>query len=72
MVFDNAKIKRFVPAFQATLPFYIGISKTVSWFDEDQRRKRVDQGVNAAMDALLTAYRSVVDADHASDADSYF
>jgi nucleoside-diphosphate-sugar epimerase len=63
VVFDNTKIKRFVPGFQATIPFHGGIYKTLAWFDEDDRRKRVDAGVNAAMDALLAVYESALDAD---------
>jgi nucleoside-diphosphate-sugar epimerase len=56
VVFDNTKIKRFVPGFQATIPFHSGIVQTVAWFDADERRKRVDEGVNATMDGLLAAY----------------
>jgi len=56
VVFDNSKIKRFVPGFQATIPFHTGICRTVAWFDADERRKRVDEGVNATMETLLAAY----------------
>jgi hypothetical protein len=45
-----------VPGFQATIPFHEGIRSTVAWFDEDERRKRVDDAVNAEMDELLAAY----------------
>ena len=56
VVFDNTKIKRFVPGFEATIPFHTGIERTVAWFEEDERRKWVDAGVNATMDGLLAAY----------------
>jgi nucleoside-diphosphate-sugar epimerase len=56
VVFDNTKIKRFVPGFQATIPFHTGIRKTVDWFEEDERRKQVDERVNATMAGLLAAY----------------
>mgnify|MGYP001149349568 CR=1 FL=1 len=56
VVFDNEKIKRFVPGFQATIPFHTGIQKTVAWFDADERRKRVDPAVNETMDRLLAVY----------------
>jgi nucleoside-diphosphate-sugar epimerase len=59
VVFDNTKIKTFVPDFQATIPFHTGILKTLAWFNEDERRKRVDDGVNQDMDDLLAAYSSV-------------
>jgi hypothetical protein len=55
-VFDNSKIKRFVPEFKAVIPFANGIKRTVAWFAEDERRRRVDQEVNARMDRILAAY----------------
>ena len=47
---------RFVPGFQATIPFHQGILRTLAWFDEDERRKRIDDAVNREMDDLLAAY----------------
>lgn len=59
VVFDNCKIKTFVPGFQATIPFHQGILKMLAWFDEDERRKQVDDAVNRDMDELLAAYGNV-------------
>jgi nucleoside-diphosphate-sugar epimerase len=56
-IFDNSKIKAFVPGFQATIPFREGIRRTLAWFDADDSRRRVDAGVNAEMDQILAAYR---------------
>jgi nucleoside-diphosphate-sugar epimerase len=56
VIFDNSKIRRFVPGFQATIPFHEGIRRTLSWFDADERRRRVDEGVNAMMERILAAY----------------
>ncbi len=56
VVFDNSKIKRFVPEFQASIPFREGIRRTLAWFDEDDTRKRIDANVNAEMDLLLKSY----------------
>ena len=55
-VFDNAKIKRFVPGFCATVPFAQGIRRTLAWFDADPARKLIDAEANAAWDKLLDAY----------------
>jgi nucleoside-diphosphate-sugar epimerase len=55
-VFDNSKIKTFVPGFQATLPFREGIRRTLAWFDADAKRQRVDEAVNQEMDQILKAY----------------
>jgi nucleoside-diphosphate-sugar epimerase len=56
-VFDNTKIKTFVPDFQAVIPFREGIRRVVAWFAEDKKRQRVDPAVNRQMDAILKAYR---------------
>lgn len=55
-VFDNSKIKAFVPEFQATIPFRDGIRRTLAWFAADDRRQRVDASVNAQMDRILAAF----------------
>ena len=56
VVFDNRKIKSFVPGFQAVIPFREGIRRTVAWFDADKKRRRVDPAVNQQMDQILKAY----------------
>jgi nucleoside-diphosphate-sugar epimerase len=56
VVFDNSKIKTFVPGFEATIPFRDGIRRTLEWFAEDERRRNVDEEVNAEMDRILRAY----------------
>jgi nucleoside-diphosphate-sugar epimerase len=56
VVFDNSKIKRFVPAYCATMPFGRGIRRTIAWFDADPARKQIDAEANAAWDKLIEAY----------------
>jgi len=58
VVFDNSKIKRFVPSFRATVPFMEGVQRSVDWFDEDDSRKVVDQERNLTMDRIIEAYRA--------------
>jgi len=55
-IFDNTKIKRFVPDFVATIPFREGIKRTVEWFDEDPSRIRIDEANNQLIDSILKAY----------------
>ena len=55
-IFDNTKIKRFVPDYVATTRFRDGIRKTLAWFDADPARRVVDEGANATWDRLLAAY----------------
>src|SRR5580700_5897690 len=56
VVFDNTKIKRFVPGYCATLPFTIGVRQTMAWFDADAARRQVDDEANARWDKLIEAY----------------
>jgi nucleoside-diphosphate-sugar epimerase len=56
VVFDNSKIKRFVPGYGATMPFGQGIRRTLAWFDADPVRKQVDAEANARWDKLIDAY----------------
>jgi nucleoside-diphosphate-sugar epimerase len=58
VVFDNSKIKRFVPGYCAKIPFAQGIQRTIDWFDADPRRKQIDESANAAWDKLIDAYES--------------
>ncbi len=55
-VFDNSKIKRFVPDFVASTPFAQGIRKTVAWFDADPARRELDDEANADWDRILAVY----------------
>lgn len=55
-VYDNSKIKRFVPGFKATIPFKQGIQRTVQWFEADPARMVIDEGNNQLLDAFLKAY----------------
>jgi nucleoside-diphosphate-sugar epimerase len=56
VVFDNSKIKTFVPGFQATIPFRDGIRRTLAWFAADEKRQRIDEAVNTEMDYILKVY----------------
>jgi len=56
VVFDNAKIKAFVPGFQAVIPLRDGIRRTLAWFAAGEGRRQVDGSVNAEMDRILEAY----------------
>ncbi|MFW5706917.1 MAG: SDR family oxidoreductase [Bacteroidota bacterium] len=56
VIFDNTKIKRFVPGYKATIPFARGIRKTIAWYDEDPTRRVIDENNNRMMDGILEAY----------------
>jgi nucleoside-diphosphate-sugar epimerase len=56
VVFDNSKIKQFVPGYCATTSFAEGIRESIAWFNADPARKQIDGPVNATMDKLIAAY----------------
>ena len=56
VVFDNSKIKRFVPDYCATMPYTQGIRETLAWFDADPARRQIDEEANARWDKLIDAY----------------
>jgi nucleoside-diphosphate-sugar epimerase len=56
VVFDNSKIKRFVPDYCATTSFAEGVRRSLAWFNAEAARKQIDRDVNATMDKLIAAY----------------
>jgi nucleoside-diphosphate-sugar epimerase len=56
VVFDNSKIKKFVPAYIATTTFAEGVRRSLAWFNADPARKQIDTEVNDRLDKLITAY----------------
>lgn len=56
MIFDNSKIKKFVPEFKATIPFCRGAEEIINWFDADKSRQIVNKDVDAMIDKIITAY----------------
>jgi nucleoside-diphosphate-sugar epimerase len=56
-IFDNSKIKRFVPDYVATIPFNLGIRRTLAWFQADESRMQVSEGDHGLLDRILKAYK---------------
>jgi nucleoside-diphosphate-sugar epimerase len=56
-LFDNAKVKSFVPGWHARIPFAEGIRRTIEWFDADPARQTVDQAADARVDEILRAWQ---------------
>ena len=58
VVFDNAKVKAFVPGWQATTSWATGAREIVEWYDADASRREVDPATEAAFERLLTGARA--------------
>lgn len=56
VIFDNTKIKTFVPGFVAGIPFREGIKRTIEWFDADTRRIVINEENNNFLDVVIKSY----------------
>jgi len=56
VIFDNTKIKRFVPDFVATTRFHTGMARSIAWFDADAARQEIDAAAEANWDKLIASY----------------
>lgn len=52
VIFDNTKIKRFVPGFCCTIPYARGIRRTIEWFEADPARRRIPDGPDVVQQIL--------------------
>lgn len=62
VAFDNGKIKRFVPGFEATVSFAEGIRKSIENMDADPELRQIDHVANEELDKLILAYQAGLDA----------
>ena len=53
LIFDNSKIKNAVPDFCCTIPFSIGIRRTLSWFEEKEERRIISAKTNRTIDSVI-------------------
>ncbi|MCB9008701.1 MAG: SDR family oxidoreductase [Ardenticatenaceae bacterium] len=56
MIFDNSKIKRLVPDFVATIPFWQGAKEIIGWYDADPARQAIDPAFDQFLDELIARY----------------
>jgi nucleoside-diphosphate-sugar epimerase len=59
VIFDNTKIKSFVPDFKATIPFSEGIKRTLKWLNQNPEMKYISPETNTKIDNILRAYNSL-------------
>ena len=59
VIFDNSKIKMFVPEFKTTITFKEGIKTTVRWFEEKPSRMRIVGETNQFMDRVIREYPEI-------------
>jgi len=52
LLFDNTKLRRFVPGFAARVPFDAGAREIVAYYSADPSRRRINAELDAAFDRL--------------------
>jgi len=57
-VFDNAKIKRFVPEFRCRLPFRLGVRQSVNWLREHPEQQNLKPELDTLIEDVLRAWES--------------
>ena len=57
MIFDNSKIKRFVPDFAATIPFSQGAREIITWYDADPSRQKINHDFDQTMSTIINDWR---------------
>lgn len=57
VVFDNSKIKSFVPGFQAEIPFIEGVRRSIEWFEAHPEKCIIDEEWNRLMDRIIDSYQ---------------
>jgi nucleoside-diphosphate-sugar epimerase len=56
VIFDNSKIKAFVPGYAATISFREGMRRAVTWFESDPSRMLISSKANETIERILAAY----------------
>jgi nucleoside-diphosphate-sugar epimerase len=60
VIFDNTKIKKYVPDFAATIPFCKGIREVINWFEEDETRQIIKSESNNLIDQIIFDYEKKI------------
>ena len=56
VVFDNSKIKSFVPDFNCKVSWADGLRRSLAWFESHPEYQTIDQELNSIWDTLIAAY----------------
>jgi nucleoside-diphosphate-sugar epimerase len=59
VVFDNSKLKTFVPDYCATTTLASGVAQSVAWYRADPERQQIDEDFNRLCDRILAAMDSI-------------
>ncbi len=56
-IFDNSKIKKYVPNFESEILFKEGIQSTIAWFESESGRRKINEQTNQFINELIKKYK---------------
>ena len=56
VVFDNSKIKRFVPDFNCEVNWAEGLRRSLAWFESHPQFQTIDNECNQLWDKIIAGY----------------
>ena len=57
VVFDNSKVKRFVPDYSCDVNWAEGVRRSLSWFDAHPEFQTIDHEMNTVWDRIISSYQ---------------
>ncbi|HUI87590.1 MAG TPA: SDR family oxidoreductase [Anaerolineales bacterium] len=66
VVFDNSKIRRFVPGFRCEVAWSEGVRLSIQWHEDHPQFHTIDRQTNAIWDRIIAAYEKALPASFAS------
>ena len=60
MLFDNSRIKRYVPDFSAVVPFEEGAKEIADWYHDRSGPLNIDTDLDTTMDQMIADYESIL------------
>lgn len=58
VIFDNSKIKRFVPGYEATVSLEQGFRQSLRWFEAHPEHCTIDEQLNSLAEKIINAYET--------------
>ena len=61
MIFDNTKIKQFVPDFNPQISFQQGAKEIVKWYEENPMPQKFDEHINTIMEKIISDFTPLLE-----------
>lgn len=61
VVYDNSKIKRYVPEYCPSVPFSEGIKESIAWYEANPQLQKVDDAFNDLCDRIIRGWEKALE-----------